>query len=128
MATTERQFEARRRDYTEPEIAKMHEQLVVKVGEVRGLREQKASMVSTINNQIKTSEKEVWDLQGKLETGYEMVEVEIFDLMDTPKPGWKTVVWSDNNVHVREVPMSPRERQQQLFTDLPDTPPTGAPE
>ena len=119
--TEVRQTELVRRDFTEPEIAKMHEDLVVKVGEVRGLREQKGSMVQTINNQIKTSEKDVWDLQSKLETGYEMIEVETIDLMDTPRPGWKTIIRSDTNEHLREVPMSPRERQQQLFNDLPDS-------
>lgn len=119
----ERQFESVRRDFTEPEIARMHEQLVVKVGEVRGLREQKATMVATVNTQIKTSEKEVWDLQGKLETGFEMVEVETLDLFDTPRPGWKTIIRADTNEHLRELPMSPREKQMQMFTDLPDTTP-----
>lgn len=123
MAERERQFESVRRDFTESEIARMHEQLVVKVGEVRGLREQKGQMVATINNQIRTSEKEVWDLQGKLEAGFELEECEIFELMDTPRTGWKTIVRGDNNQHLREVPMSPREKQLQLFNDLPGGPP-----
>ena len=121
MVMAERQTEEVRRDFTEPEIARMHEQLVVAVGTVRSLREQKVQATGLINQQIKASELEVWGLQSKLETGYEMIEVETFDLMDVPKAGWKTIVRADTNEHLREIPMSPRERQQQLFTDLPDT-------
>jgi len=115
---SERQYEPLRRYFGEEELAGLHEQLVVQVGEVRDLRGQKTQTNTIINAQIKTAEKNVWDLQEKLATGYESIEVEVVAMMDTPQPGQKTIIRADTSEKVRVEPMTARERQSSFgFTE-----------
>ena len=121
-----RQYESLRRDFTDEEMARMHGELVQRCGEVKTLRAEKAQATTTLNAGIKTAETAVWDLQEKLSLGYEYVDVEVLTLYDTPAPGHKRILRLDNNVTVREEPMTPREKQQSFgFQDLPDDRPEG---
>jgi hypothetical protein len=106
-----RTYEQVRRNFTERELAEMHEQLVVCVGNVKDLRAEKTQANSTINAAIKTAEKSVWDCQEKLALGYEVVDTEVIAAMDTPRPGMKRIVRVDTNETIREEPMTARERQ-----------------
>jgi len=109
---SERQYESIKRYFTVEELASLHDQLVVSVGEVRELRGQKAESMSIFGVQIKTAEKSVWDLQEKLATGYESIDVEVLAVMDMPTPGSKTIIRADSSEKIRVEPMTARERQQ----------------
>lgn len=115
---SERQYEPIRRYFSEEELAALHDQLVVSVGEVRELRGQKTQAMTVYGAQIKTAEKSVWDLQEKLAMGFESVDVEVLAVMDTPTPGMKTVIRADTSEKVRVEPMTAREKQQSFgFTE-----------
>lgn len=107
----ERQYEQLRRYFTDIELATMHEQLVVEVGNVKDLRGEKAQTTTTLGAAIKTSEKQVFDLQEKLSLGYEVIDVETISIMDAPTPGQKQILRVDTNQVIRTEPMTAREKQ-----------------
>ena len=107
-----RQYESIRRYFSDEELALLHEQLVVQVGEVKELRGQKLQTNTVINAQIKTAEKSVWDTQERLATGYESIDVEVLPVMDMPTPGMKTIIRADTSEKIRTEPMTAREKQQ----------------
>jgi hypothetical protein len=117
--TEGRMYESVRRYFTEAEIAEMHEALVVRVGEVKELRGEKKQADSTLGASIKTAEKGVFDLQDKLATGYEVIDVEVISVMDEPSPGMKKIVRVDNNEVIRTEQMSAREKQQSFGFEEP---------
>jgi hypothetical protein len=107
-----RQYEQVRRNFTEREMADMHEALVQRVGEVKDLRSEKTQANASLNAAIKGAEKGVFDLQEKLALGYEMVEVEVLAIMDRPVQGSKTIIRVDTGEDLRTEPMTAREKQQ----------------
>jgi hypothetical protein len=117
--TEGRMYESVRRYFTEAEITEMHEALVVRVGEVKDLRGEKKQADSTLGASIKTAEKGVFDLQDKLATGYEVIDVEVISVMDEPSPGMKKIVRVDNNEVIRTEQMSAREKQQSFGFEEP---------
>jgi hypothetical protein len=112
--------ESLRRYFTDSELATMHEQLVVEVGSVKELRSTKTQTNATINAEIKGAEKRVWDLQEKLVTGYETVDVEVIAIMDSPAPGQKKIVRVDTNEVIRTEPMTAKERQASFGFSEPE--------
>lgn len=114
-----RMYESVRHYFTDVEIADFHEALVVRVGEVKELRGEKKQVDSTLGAAIKTAEKSVFDLQEKLSTGYEIVEAEVIQIMDSPTPGMKKIVRVDNNEVIRVEPMTMREKQQSFGFEEP---------
>jgi hypothetical protein len=107
-----RQFESVRRNYTEQQLRDMNEGLVQAVGDVKNLRGEKASAMSTIGAAVKQAEARVFDLQEKISLGYEVVDVEVLAVMDEPEPGKKKIIRADTSEVLRVELMSPRERQQ----------------
>lgn len=116
----QRQYESVRREFTEKEMADMHEALVQRVGDVKDLRSEKTQANATINAAIKGSEKAVYDLQEKLALGYEMVEVEVLAVMDRPTVGTKTIIRCDTGEELRTEPMTAREKQQTFGFQEPE--------
>jgi len=115
----ERQYEPVRRYFSDKELAEMHEALVQSVGTVKDLRAEKTQSNASMNAAIKGAEKNVWDYQEKLANGYEVIDIEVIAIMDTPSPGMKRVIRVDTNEAVREEPMSARERQGSFGFDEP---------
>lgn len=113
----ERQYESLRRYFTDTELATMHEQLVLEVGNVKELRATKTQTNATINAEIKSAEKNVWDLQEKLSTGFETLDVEVIAIMDSPAPGQKKIIRVDTNETIRTEPMTAKERQSSFGFD-----------
>ena len=107
-----RQFESVRRNYTEQQLRDMNEGLVQAVGDVKNLRGEKASAMSTIGAAVKQAEARVFDLQEKISLGYEVIDVEVLSILDEPEPGKKTIIRADTSEVLRVELMSPRERQQ----------------
>ena len=90
----------------------MNEGLVQAVGDVKSLRAEKASAMSTMGAAIKQAESNVFDLQGKISLGYEVIDVEVFSVFDEPEPGKKKIVRADTSEVLRVESMTARERQQ----------------
>lgn len=125
------QKEIVRRDYTEEEIAHLHELLSTSVGKFFELEEKKAAEAAQHNTAIKAAKKDMADIQTKLERGYEEVEVEVVEAMDRPEPGMKQIVRADTGKVLRTVPMSPREKQMVLWENtqgIEGEPPEARPE
>lgn len=116
---SDRQYEPIRRYFSAEELDALHEQLVVQVGDVRDLRAQKTQANTIINAQIKTAEKNVWDIQERLATGYETLDVEVLAVMDQPRPGQKTIIRADTSEKIRVEPMTAREKQQSFGFNEP---------
>jgi len=87
-----RTYELVRQNFTEEQMADMHETLVARLGDVEDLELQKKQETAVINAAIKSAAKEVRDLRLKLHDTYEMVEVEVLAVMDRPTVGQKTII------------------------------------
>ena len=115
-----RQYESVRRYFSEVELTAMHEALVQSVGDVKNLRSEKTQANTVINANIKGTEKAVFDLQEKLANGYEVIDVEVIAIMDTPAPGQKQILRVDTNAVIRTEPMTVRQRQPSFGFQEPE--------
>lgn len=120
MGEQQRQFESVRRNFTEQEMTTMGDGLVESVGTVRTLRAEKTAAVASMNGQIKTTEKIVFELQEKLSLGYELVDVETITVLDEPEPGKKKIIRADTSEVLRVEVMTMRERQQSFGFQEPE--------
>jgi hypothetical protein len=109
----ERTYELVREDFTEQQMAEMHEALVVRLGDQENLEAKKKQENVTINAVIKGVAKEVHDLRANLANRYQMVKVEVLAVMDRPTLGTKTIIRVDTGAEVRTEPMTAREKQEQ---------------
>jgi len=114
------QFESVRRPFREDELVKMHDQLVVEVGNVKELRTQKTQTNTELNAAIKTAESCVWSTQEKLALGYELIDIEVVSVMDRPTVGQKEIVRADTGQVLRVEPMTLMERQQSFGFERPE--------
>jgi hypothetical protein len=115
-----RQYELVREDFTDRQMAEMHDSLVVRLGDVENLELQKKQETATVSAAIKSAQKEVHDLRSNLANGYQMVEVEVLSVMDRPTVGTKTIIRVDTGAEVRQEPMTSREKQQSFGFQDPE--------
>jgi len=104
-------YEAIKYTFDENEIRKLGEALARDTQVVFDLRERKASEAATLSAAIKTAEQRVGDLTTKINSGFEMREVECMVLMEIPRPGMKRIIRIDTNEQVRDEPMTMQEMQ-----------------
>jgi hypothetical protein len=116
----QRQFESVRRNYTEQEMSSMNDGLVAAVGDVKNLRAEKTAAMSTMGAAIKQAENTVFDLQGKLSLGYELIDVETIAIFDEPEPGKKKIVRADTSEVLRVELMTAREKQTSFGFQEPE--------
>jgi len=102
------------RKFTDEEKLAMGRELSEKGIEKGRLEEQKKAATAVFSGQIKILARECGDLQQKIFSGYEMIDVEVDVLPDTPEPGKKRLVRRDNGEY-RDEWMTPAERQRSLF-------------
>jgi hypothetical protein len=114
------QFESVRRPFTADEMLKMHDDLVIQVGEVKELRTQKTQTNTELNASIKAAEASVWSTQEKLSLGYELIDIEVVSVLDRPEPGKKEIVRADTGQVLRVEPMTLMERQQSFGFERPE--------
>lgn len=93
------------------EIRALGEALARENQTIYDLREQKASAVASLTASIKAANKRAADLTAKINNGYELREVEVLAMLETPRPGLKTIVRIDNNEEIRVEPMTLQEMQ-----------------
>lgn len=116
----QRQFESVRRNYTEQEMATMNDGLVAAVGDVKTLRADKTAALSSMGAAIKQSEKLVFELQGMLSQGYELIDVETITIFDEPEPGKKKIIRADTSEVLRVELMTQREKQSSFGFQEPE--------
>ena len=115
----QRLYESVRYVFSDAEIQGMGENLALENQNLLDLREQKSSAVAAITAQIKEAGLRAVDLATKINNRYEMREVEVVPLMDTPRPGMKALARIENPDDViRYEPMTAAEKQASFGFDL----------
>jgi hypothetical protein len=123
----ERKFESVKYVFSEPETRVLGEELAREVQSLMDLKDEKKTTLAEIAARTQTLEKRVRDLTHKINFGYEDRDVEVFVLLETPRPGLKRIVRVDNNATIREESMTVAEMQSSFgFTDQPDDRPEKA--
>lgn len=107
----ERQYEALKFTFGPDDIQELGQKLARETQNVFDLRDRKKEIDADISAQIKTAEGRVSGLTVALNNGYEMREVEVLVLLDTPKTGVKRIIRADNNEQLRDEPMTLEEKQ-----------------
>jgi hypothetical protein len=98
--------------FTDTEKRELGEALARENQTIYDLREQKKTITSEFNARIESAEKRASDLTTKINTGYELREVECLVLMETPRPGMKRLIRIDTNEMIRDEAMTAAEMQQ----------------
>lgn len=107
-----RLYESVRYVFTNEEIQTMGEALARENQNLLDLREQKKSAMAALNAEIAETGVRAVDLATKINNRYEMREIEVVPLMDTPRPGMKALARIDNPDDViRYEPMTAAEKQ-----------------
>jgi hypothetical protein len=82
-----RMYEQVKRPFTDDEIRKLGELLARESQNLIDIREQKTATVAGFAAAIKVSLKAQAELALKINNRYELTEVEVMPMMDTPRPG-----------------------------------------
>ena len=101
--------------FTDAEIQHLGEELARENQNLIDLREQKSSALAAITASIKEANQRAAELATKINNRCEWRDLEVCTLMDTPRPGMKTIVpieTPDVKFAIRTEPMTTAERQQ----------------
>jgi phage host-nuclease inhibitor protein Gam len=107
-----RLYESIKYTFDAEEVRELGAGLAREAQHVFDLRSEKANVVAEYAASMKAAEKRVADLTQKINNGYELREVECLVLLETPRPGMKRIVRTDNNETIREEAMTVAEMQQ----------------
>jgi hypothetical protein len=112
MATERpRIYREARYDFTQHEIRELGRDMAREAQGVYDARAQKIATVAELSALIKNAEKRVSDLAEKINCGYELRPVECIEILDSPRPGRKSVIRTDTQEVLEEEAMSEAERQ-----------------
>lgn len=121
------QFEDLPYKFTRDELRQLGEQLALANQNVYTLRSDKKTTVASMEAAIKAAESHAAEITRKLNEKGEMRPTEVHYVMDTPRPGYKTVARIDTGEEIRVDPMTDEERQATLpFAEVPDGKTAGA--
>jgi hypothetical protein len=115
-----RLFESVKYSFSPEEVRDLGEALAREARTVFDLQERKANLTAELKTQIKAANGRVSDLATKINSGFEMREVEVLVLLETPGPGMKRVVRADTSEHIRDEPMTLGEMQRSFGFQEPD--------
>lgn len=106
--------------FTRDELRLLGEDLARANQEVYTLRGNKKTTASSMEAAIKEAEARAAVLTRKLNEKSELRETEVHALMNTPRPGLKTIVRADSDEEIRTEPMTDADRQETLpFAEEP---------
>jgi len=106
-----RLYEAVKYIFDPTEIKELGEALAREAQTVFDLKDRKSSVDAELTAQIKAANSRVAELTTKINSGFELREVECMVLMETPRPGMKRIIRLDDNSIVREEAMTASEMQ-----------------
>ncbi len=112
-----RSYESVKYNFNAGELRELGEVLARDVQSVFDLRGQKATVSAELAAAIKSAEKRVSEVTRKINHGYELRDVEVIALFETPRPGLKQIVRLDNNEVLREEAMTTEEMQASFGFD-----------
>lgn len=107
-------------ELTEAELAAMAHKMARETEAITAAQETLKEVKANISAQIAGYDKHVQELSRMINQGYEQRSVICEVLMDTPEPGQKTIVRTDNGKEVRVDPMTDFDLQREL--PLEDSP------
>jgi hypothetical protein len=107
-----RTYENVRHDFAPEEVRNLGEQLAREAQIVYDLRAKKIALTAELTGQIKQGDKRAADLVSKINNGYELREIEVMVMLETPRPGQKTILRADTNETLRVEAMTMQEMQQ----------------
>ena len=103
-------------EYTQEELMVLYEEMSDQVGDLEGLKEDKAAVSADYNARIKSAEKDLGETRRKLAQRWELRPVECRDAFEYDK-GKVLTYRQDTFELVRERFMTEDERQKQLFVE-----------
>src|SRR5215472_8016881 len=106
-----RLYEAIRYSFNDNEKRELGEALARENQTVYDLREQKKTITHEFNARIEGAEKRASDLTTKINSGYELREIECLVLLEVPRPGMKRLIRIDTNETIRDEAMTAAEMQ-----------------
>lgn len=84
-------------------------------GEIRQMEAQKANVNATLGAEIRKLKHEMSRLADLFRCGYEMREMDCRFVLDSPRPGYKTIIRMDTGEVIDDhVVMTPEEMQRKL--------------
>jgi hypothetical protein len=101
-----------RYDFTQQEIRELGRDMAREAQGVYDARAQKVATVAELSSLIKSAEKRVSDFAEKINCGYELRPIECIEILDSPRPGRKSVVRTDTQEVLEETAMSESELQE----------------
>lgn len=121
MGNSGRQYEAIKFTYGSTDLQEMGAKLARENQNVYDLEARKKEIDADLASQIKAANGRVSDITTRLNNGYEMREVEVMVLYDTPRAGLKRVLRIDTNEALREEAMTLAEMQRGFAFDSTDS-------
>jgi hypothetical protein len=110
-------YELCRYQFSNDELRVLGVQLAREAQDAIALKEERATVVADYAARLKEASRRVAEFSHKLNCGYEMRDTECIVMMDSPRPGTKTIVRVDTGEAIREELMAEDERQGALFPD-----------
>ena len=121
MSDQERKYESVRYVFSNDELRELGGKLAAEVQTLLDLKAQKSASLADYTARLKAAEAVAKDLTMKIANRSEDREVEVLEILSTPRAGWKRIVRVDNNETLREAPMTLAEMQETFgFEDRPD--------
>lgn len=118
--TKQPQFEQLPYKFTRDELRQLGEDLAVANQEVYTLRGEKKTAQASIESSIKNAEARAAAITRKINERSELREVEVEAVLDTPRPGLKTITRKDTAEEIRTEVMTKEDRQVTMeFTEAP---------
>ena len=117
---SDRSFESIKYPFNPLEIKNLGEALARETQSVLELEARKKTVDAELNGQIKAALEHCADLARKINIGWELRDVEVMAMMETPRPGMKRIIRVDNNEHLRDEAMTRDEMQASFGFSEPD--------
>lgn len=108
-------YELCRYQFTPAELRTLGDQLARETQDHFSLKEQRTTIASNFAARLKESGRRLGDLSTKINSGYEMREMECIVIFNKPQNGIKTIVRVDTGEEVRTEVMTDAETQGELF-------------
>jgi len=106
--------------FTQVELAELADKMAQAAANVYRIEREKSEQAAHYGAELKSANLAAGELVAKYNLRYEMRDVECKIEFDKPEPGYKSYIRTDNGETVKEVPMTPAERQRAFVFDAGD--------
>ena len=106
--------------FTQSELAELADKMAQAAANVYRIEREKSEQAAHFGAELKSANLIAGEFVAKYNLRYEMRDVECRIEFDTPEPGYKSYIRTDNGETVKEAPMTPAERQRAFVFDAGD--------